>query len=113
MHNSSKVRESRTRGRRLNLAGFLRTTAGPVRKNLAVARKLGAFSMAQPSPEAVTRITGFAVVVDDNGFGRLLMPVLMIALLALAAFAVIGGMLTAAVVLENKQANPHPPAAKG
>lgn len=40
------------------------------------------------------------------------MPVLMIALLALAAFGVIGVLLTAAAVLETKQANPPPPAAK-
>jgi len=33
------------------------------------------------------------------------MPVLMIALLALAVFGVIGGLLTAAVVLETKQVN--------
>ena len=41
------------------------------------------------------------------------MPVLMIALLALAAFGVIGGLLTAAVVFENRKVNPHSPTAKG
>jgi len=54
-----------------------------------------------------------AVVVDNNGFGRFLMPVLMIALLALAAFGVIGGLLTAAVVFETRKAKPQPPTAKG
>jgi hypothetical protein len=34
------------------------------------------------------------------------MPILMIALLALAVFGVIGGLLTAAVVLETKQPTP-------
>jgi hypothetical protein len=61
----------------------------------------------------VIRITVLAVVVDNNGFGRLLMPVLIIALLALAAFGVIGGLLTAAVVFETRKANPQPPTAKG
>ena len=45
-------------------------------------------------------------------FGRVSMPVLMIAFLALGAFGVIGGLLTAAAVLETKPANPQPPAAK-
>lgn len=35
------------------------------------------------------------------------MPVLMIALLALAVFGVIGVLLTAAVVLETKRVNAH------
>jgi hypothetical protein len=33
------------------------------------------------------------------------MPILMIALMALAVFGIIGGMLTAAVILETKRAN--------
>jgi hypothetical protein len=61
----------------------------------------------------VIRLTVLAVGADNNGFGRLLMPVLMIALLALAAFGVIGGLLTAAVVFENRKVNPHSPTAKG
>jgi hypothetical protein len=40
------------------------------------------------------------------------MPVLMIALLALAVFGVIGGLLTAAVVLEAKRANANEQSAK-
>jgi len=40
------------------------------------------------------------------------MPILMIALLALAVFGVIGGLLTAAVVLETKKVNASQPAAK-
>jgi hypothetical protein len=40
------------------------------------------------------------------------MPVLMIALLALAVFGVIGGLLTAAVVLETKKVNANEQAAK-
>lgn len=40
------------------------------------------------------------------------MPVLMIALLALAVFGVIGGLLTAAVVLETRRANANEQAAK-
>lgn len=40
------------------------------------------------------------------------MPVLMIALLALAVFGAIGGLLTAAVVLETRQAKAQPPVAK-
>jgi hypothetical protein len=40
------------------------------------------------------------------------MPVLMIALLALAVFGVIGGLLTAAVVLETKKANANEETAK-
>lgn len=37
------------------------------------------------------------------------MPVLMIALLALAAFGVIGGLLAAAAVLETRTTNTHSP----
>jgi hypothetical protein len=33
------------------------------------------------------------------------LPILIVALLALAAFAVVGGLLTAAAVLETKKAN--------
>jgi hypothetical protein len=40
------------------------------------------------------------------------MPILMIALLALAVFGAIGGLLTAAVVLETKKANANRQAAK-
>jgi hypothetical protein len=40
------------------------------------------------------------------------MPVLMIALLALAVFGVIGVLLTAAVVLETKRVNANAQAAK-
>jgi hypothetical protein len=40
------------------------------------------------------------------------MPVLMIALLALAVFGVIGGLLTAAVVVETKKANANEETAK-
>jgi len=40
------------------------------------------------------------------------MPVLMIALLALAVFGVIGGLLTAAVALETKKANANAQTAK-
>ena len=40
------------------------------------------------------------------------MPILMIALLALAVFAVIGGLLTAAVVLETKKVNTKEQTAK-
>jgi len=40
------------------------------------------------------------------------MPVLMIALLALAVFGVIGGLLTAAVVLETKKVNAKQQTAK-
>jgi len=39
------------------------------------------------------------------------MPVLMIALLALAVFGVIGALLTAAVVLETRKANTNSPVA--
>jgi hypothetical protein len=41
------------------------------------------------------------------------MPILMIALLALAVFGVIGGLLTAAVVLETKQANANQQPGRG
>jgi hypothetical protein len=40
------------------------------------------------------------------------MPILMIALLALAVFGAIGGLLTAAVVLETKTANAKQETAK-
>ena len=40
------------------------------------------------------------------------MPVLMIALVALAVFGVIGGLLTAAVVLETKTAKANQESAK-
>lgn len=40
------------------------------------------------------------------------MPILMIALMALAVFGVIGGLLTAAVVLETKNANSNAQDAK-
>jgi hypothetical protein len=40
------------------------------------------------------------------------MPILMIALLALAVFGAIGGLLTAAVVLETKKANANQQVAK-
>jgi len=40
------------------------------------------------------------------------MPVLMIALMALAVFGVIGGLLTAAVILETKRANATEASAK-
>jgi hypothetical protein len=40
------------------------------------------------------------------------MPILMIALMALAVFGIIGGLLTAAVILETKRANATDQAAK-
>ena len=40
------------------------------------------------------------------------MPILLIALMALAVFGVIGGLLTAAVVLETKKVNANDQAAK-
>jgi hypothetical protein len=40
------------------------------------------------------------------------MPILIIALMALAVFGVIGGLLTAAVVLETKNANSNAQSAK-
>ena len=40
------------------------------------------------------------------------MPILMIALMALAVFGVIGGLLTAAVVLETKNTNSNAQDAK-
>jgi hypothetical protein len=40
------------------------------------------------------------------------MPVLIVALTALAVFGVIGGLLTAAVILETKKANANEESAK-
>jgi hypothetical protein len=40
------------------------------------------------------------------------MPILIMALIALAVFGVIGGLLTAAVILESKRANATAEAAK-
>jgi ABC-type Fe3+-siderophore transport system permease subunit len=58
---------------------------------------------AHPSPNTVMTVTEGAVSAFDNTDWRHRMPVLIIALLALAAFGLIGFLLTAAVLCESKQ----------
>jgi hypothetical protein len=54
------------------------------------------------SPEKVIVVTVIAADENDNGCRRWPMPILMVALLALAAFGMIGILLLTAVILENR-----------
>jgi hypothetical protein len=60
------------------------------------------FGEASASQAAVIIITAAPVIRSQNTHGRIPMPVLMIALMALAVFGAIGVMLAAAVILESR-----------
>jgi hypothetical protein len=54
------------------------------------------------SPEKVIVVTVIAADENDNGCRRWRMPILMVALLALAVFGMMGILLLTAVILENR-----------
>ena len=57
------------------------------------------------SPQRVTPVTVIPVLASDNNCEAHFMPILMLALIALAAFGLIGFLLAAAVICESKAAN--------
>jgi hypothetical protein len=66
--------------------------------------KTGINSVASPSPRSVTLITVLPVSQIENIGRGASMPILMIALFALAVFGLIGFLLAAAVILETRKA---------
>jgi hypothetical protein len=57
----------------------------------------------------VTAVTALGVTVNQNAIRRDLMPILMLALVALVTFGLIGLILVVATTLEQRKAGPKAP----